>query len=386
MNLNEDTALIKKQIRIIAALIVALFIWMSFSKMDVMAHADGKITPSNFVKTLQNLEGGIITDIHIKVGDKVKAGDLLFRLNSIQYNSDIESTRKQLDSYKVRTIRLMAEVNGKFPTFESDLAYTSSSLFLASDLEKSIPDVIKTEVAEYKIRQEKILQLNQFIALAEKEYQIIKRLTQEGLEPQTELIRSERSLAEKKQALRERKESALAEFNKISNEIRSREDSLTTLTDKMKRTDIISPIDGIVGRVFVTTSGGVLKPGDPLAEIVPIEDELIVEAKLKPSDVAFVRPNMDAKIKITAYDYAVFGSFDAKVKTISPDAILNDKGESFYTVQLISTKKTVDKTGKPLELLPGMMAQVDIITDQRTSLQYLFKPFKDISSTAFKER
>ena len=373
MNLNEDTALIKKQIRIIAALIVALFIWMSFSKMDVMAHADGKITPSNFVKTLQNLEGGIITDIHIKVGDKVKAGDLLFRLNSIQYNSDIESTRKQLDSYKVRTIRLIAEVNGKFPTFESDL-------------EKSVPDVIKTEVAEYKIRQEKILQLNQFIALAEKEYQIIKRLTQEGLEPQTELIRSERSLAEKKQALREQKESALAEFNKISNEIRSREDSLTTLTDKMKRTDIISPIDGIVGRVFVTTSGGVLKPGDPLAEIVPIEDELIVEAKLKPSDVAFVRPNMDAKIKITAYDYAVFGSFDAKVKTISPDAILNDKGESFYTVQLISTKKTVDKTGKPLELLPGMMAQVDIITDQRTFLQYLFKPFKDISSTAFKER
>ncbi len=358
---------------VIALLFGLLLTWMAWAKMDVVANADGRVIPSEYVKTLQNLEGGIITEILIKSGDKVKSGQLLFKLNSIQYSSDLESSRKQNSTLKVRAIRLMAEINQIPPQFDRQLS-------------QIVPEVIQSELAEYAIRQEKIVQLTQFVRLAEKEYAIVQNLTKEGLEPQTELIRYERALAEKKQMVREQRESALAEYNRIASEIKAKEDLLVSLGDKVRRTEIFSPIEGVIGRVFVTTSGGVVKPGDALAEIVPQEGPMIIEAKLKPSDVAFVYPGMKSKIKITAYDYAIYGTFEATVTSISPDAVLNEKGESFYTVKLSSTEKILDKSGQPLEILPGMVAQVGIVTQQRTFFHYLFKPFIDISNNSFKER
>lgn len=370
---DEKYVMYGRRLVLIAVLTAGLIAWMAFGKMDVVANAEGRVVTSEHVSTLQNLEGGIITEILIKSGDRVKQGELLFRLNSVQYSSDLESSKKQNSTLKVRAIRLMAEINQHPPRFDAELS-------------NLVPEVIKSELAEYAIRQEKILQLSQFVKLAEKEFAMISALTKEGLEPQTELIRSERTLAERKQALREQREAALAEYNRISSEIKVKEDALVSLGDKVRRTDIFSPIDGLVGRVFMTTPGGVVKPGDVLVEIVPQEGPMIIEAKLKPSDVAFVLPGMKAKAKITAYDYALFGTFDATVKSVSPDAISNEKGESFYTVRLTSTEKVLDKLGKPLEILPGMVAQVGIVTEKRTFFNYLFKPFTDITSNSFKER
>jgi len=362
-----------KTLVLIAIFLAALVIWMAIGKMDVIAHAEGRVSPSDSVKTLQNLEGGIVTDILIKPGDTVEEGQLLFKLNAVQYSSDLESYRKQNSTLKVRAIRLMAEISQRAPEFTGQLS-------------QSVPEIIQSELAEYSIRQEKILQLNQMVKLAEREYLVIQNLTKEGLEPQAELIRVERALAEKKQMVREQRESALAEYNRISSDLKAKEDILVSLGDKVRRTDVISPVNGVIGRVFLTTTGGVVKPGDPLVEIVPQDNQMIIEAKLRPSDVAFVYPGMKAKAKITAYDYALFGTFEAKVKSVSPDATNNEKGESFYTIRLTSTEKIVDKNGKPLEIIPGMVAQVDIITQQRTFLQYIFKPFTDISTNSFKER
>jgi adhesin transport system membrane fusion protein len=362
-----------RQLIVIAVLTGVLIAWMALGKMDVVANAEGRVITSEHVSTLQNLEGGIITEILIKSGDHVRQGELLFRLNSVQYSSDLESSRKQNSTLKVRAIRLMAEITQQTPRFDVGLSNV-------------VPEVIQSELAEYAIRQERILQLTQFVKLAEKEYAMIQGLTKEGLEPQTELIRSERTLAERQQAVREQREAALAEYNRIASEIKAKEDVLVSLGDKVRRTDIFSPIDGVVGRVFMTTAGGVVKPGDVLVEIVPNEGPMIIEAKLKPSDVAFVMPGMKAHAKITAYDYALFGTFDATVKSVSPDAITNEKGESFYTVRLTSTEKVLDKLGKPLEILPGMVAQVGIATEKRTFFNYLFKPFTDITSNSFKER
>lgn len=371
--MDQDPVRYGRQLSVIATLMGCLVVWMALGKMDVVANADGRVIPSEYVKTLQNLEGGILTEILIKSGDQVNAGQLLFRLNSVQYSSDLESSRKQNSTLKVRAARLLAEINQRSPSFSPELALV-------------LPEVIQSELAEYAIRQEKIAQLSQFVKLAEKEHAIIQGLTKEGLEPQTELLRSERLLAEKKQLVREQREAALAEYNRISSEIKAKEDLLISLGDKVRRTEVHSPIDGVIGRVFVTTAGGVVKPGDGLVEIVPLDGPMVIEAKLKPSDVAFVQPGMKAKAKITAYDYALFGTFEAVVKSVSPDAITNEKGESFYTVRLNSSEKILDKSGQPLAILPGMVAQVGIVTEKRTFFNYLFKPFTDITNNSFKER
>ena len=147
-----------------------------------------------------------------------------------------------------------------------------------------------------------------------------------------------------------------------------------------------SPIKGTVGRVFVTTTGGVVKPGDPMAEIVPTEEGVVIEAKLKPSDVGFIYPGIGAKIKISAYDYAVFGFFDAEVISVSPDATANEKGEFFYTVKLGAPVSSLGSGDKTLPILPGMTAQVDMLTEKRTFLQYVLKPLSRVSDNAFRER
>lgn len=371
--IKQDSLRYGWHLAVISALTALLLAWMAYGKMDVVANADGRVIPSENVKTLQNLEGGILSEILVKSGDPVRTGQLLFRLNSVQYSSDLESSRKQNSTLKVRAMRLLAEITQRPPQFSPEL----STL---------VPEVIQSELAEYLIRQEKIEQLTQLVKLSEKEHAIIQGLVKEGLEPQTELLRSERMLAEKRQQVREQREAALAEYNRISSEIKAKEDLLVSLGDKVRRTEVFSPIDGMVGRVFMTTAGGVVKPGEALIEIVPLDGPMIIEAKLKPSDVAFVRPNMKAKAKITAYDYSLFGTFEATVISVSPDAITNEKGESFYTVRLSSSEKVLDKSGRPLVILPGMVAQVGIVTEKRTFFNYLFKPLTDITTNSFKER
>lgn len=182
--MDQDPFRYGRHLAVIAVLMAFLLAWMALGKMDVVANADGRVIPSENVKTLQNLEGGILTEILVKSGDQVRAGQLLFRLNSVQYSSDLESSRKQNSTLKVRATRLLAEINQRPPQF-------------AANLSAVVPEVIQSELAEYSIRQEKIAQLSQFVKLAEKEYAMIQGLAREGLEPQTELLRSERMLAEK---------------------------------------------------------------------------------------------------------------------------------------------------------------------------------------------
>jgi multidrug efflux pump subunit AcrA (membrane-fusion protein) len=363
----------KRMLLAIGILVVLLMLWMGLAKIDVVAHAEGKVIPSEFSKIVQNLEGGVIAEINIRQGQRVQTGELLLRLNSIQYSSDLESTKKQINALIARRARLEAEIKEKPIQFPDNLI-------------NGAKDIVQAESLEYQLRREKLNQLRKFVELAEKEYQLIVRLNKEGLEPNAEVIRAERGLTERRQMFNDFKETTASELGRVANEFRAKEDSLISLGDKVNRTDVISPVDGIVGRVFVTTNGGVVKPGEPIAEIIPLDDELVIEAKLKPSDVAFVYPGMLAKIKITAYDYAIYGSFNGKIRSVSPDAVTNEKGESHYIVRVVSEDKKREQDGKPLVIIPGMMTQVDIVTEQRTFLQYLLKPFEQISTNSFKER
>jgi adhesin transport system membrane fusion protein len=178
----------------------------------------------------------------------------------------------------------------------------------------------------------------------------------------------------------------LAELNRSTLELRAAEETMPALSDRLARTEIKSPMKGVVNRVFVSTVGGVVKPGEHIVEIVPADDELIMEALVRPQDIGFVRVGQSARVKVTAYDFALFGSMEGTVRSISPDVVTNDKGETFYNVRVETRTRAIETLDKKLPVIPGMQVQVDIITGSKTVLQFLSKPLVAMKENAFRER
>ncbi len=369
------TPLKKQYLRLVFITVttVCLIAWIFLGEIDVVTQASGKVIPSDYVKIVQNLEGGVIKNITVKQGMFVKEGDVLLQISAISFKSEYDSTKKRLASLTARKIRLAAE---------SD----SNDLIFPDKLIENYPEIVSSEKKEFNSRRQKREQLLKLISLAVQEYELIRKLREEGLEPEIELLKAERALAEKQQSLNDFKTTTIVEYSRVSDEIRTIEDSILTLNDKILRSEVLSPVDGVVGRVFVNTTGGVIKPGEPIVEIVPVDDKLEIEANLLPADVAFIKPGMSAAIKISAYDSSIFGNFHGSVVSISPDAITNSQGETYYQMRLTSDSGKIDESGKNLPILPGMVAQVDIITQRRTFFQYIFKPFDTIKSSSFRER
>jgi adhesin transport system membrane fusion protein len=363
----------RRTLYVIAGLTLILILWASFGTMEELARADGKVVPSDQVKILQNLEGGIVVDIQAKPGQAVKAGDLLFRLSSVQYGADLESLKKQVTILKIREQRLLAEINDRPPAYPAELL---------ADMKTQVD----LEVKEYLSRREKVSYLKESFKSAQEEYAIIEQLVKRGLEPKAELMRSQRARSERGLALQSHMEMTSSELNRVSAELAPKQEQLKALADKLDRTEIVSPINGVISKQYVTNTGGVIKPGEPLAEIVPSEDQLVVEAQLKPEDVALVRPGMTARVKLTAYDSAVFGGFEAKVAYVAADATVTQDGKNFYLIKLESPKPFFRGVSKELPIMPGMVAQVDIITGKRTFLQYIFKPLNQVAKGSFTER
>ncbi len=357
----------------IAALTVVVILWAAFGTMEELARADGKVVPSDQVRVLQNLEGGIVVEIHAKAGQAVQSGDLLFRLSSIQYGADLESLKKQVAILKIREQRLLAEINDKTPIYPIELT-------------QGMETQIQLEAKEYLSRREKMNHLRESYKSSQDEYRIIEQLVQKGLEPKAELMRSKRAMSERGLALQSHLEMTSAELNRVLAELAPKQEQLKALADKLQRTEIVAPINGVISKQYVNNTGGVVKPGEPLAEIVPSEDQLVVEAQLKPADVAFVRPGMSARVKLTAYDSDIFGGFEAKVSYVAADATVTQDGKNFYLIKLEAPKPFFRGVSKELPIMPGMVAEVDIITGRRTFLQYIFKPLNKVVKDSFTER
>jgi adhesin transport system membrane fusion protein len=251
---------------------------------------------------------------------------------------------------------------------------------------------------------------SRMLALGREEREILSRLVAKGLEPKLELVRLDRTLADaegreetarsaikrlqsgvdetmarKDSAVRQFRSDARAESNKTLAEYRSLKEILPSLKDKKGRTEMRSPVAGIVNRVMVNTVGGVVKPGEPIVEVVPVDEQLVLEANVLPSDIGFVKVGQMANVKLTAYDYSIFGSLMGKVVRIAPDSVTNEKGESFYVAR-IETSSSMEVRGNKFEVMPGMQAQVDIITGHRTIWEYLSKPLVAVKENAFRER
>lgn len=409
---------------VIAVFFVALFAWISVAEVDTVTRAQGRVIPSSKLQMVQNLEGGIIAEIRVKQGQRVEAGDLLVLLSAVQHDGDRKAREQQLLGLKARAARLTAQAAGEqAPKYPADVQASARDVVLAENaalLSKKLELDSQAEVLDAQIAQ-KTRELDEAkisleaarrtLELGREERATVARLVERGLEPRLELVRLDRSLAEldgraqvavvtitrlgsaieemrarRNTITRQYRAEALGELNRTITELSALEQSLPALKDRVARTEIRSPMKGVVNRLFVTTTGGVVKPGEPIVEVVPVDDDLVVEALVLPKDIGFVKLGQPARVKVTAYDYAIFGAMDGTVKNISADAVPNEKGEAFYQVRIETATKAIAALDKQLPIQPGMQAQVDVITGKKTILQFLSKPIVAMRENAFRER
>ncbi len=402
---------------------LAFFVWAAVWEIEEATLAEGRIVPSAKVQVVQSLEGGIVKTIHVRQGDEVKEGDLLVSLSTVQAGADYESRRQQALALSARVTRLTAEVEDKPLAFPADLARAAPGFVEGEsavhrgrivELRTSLAvldaqvDQRNKELAEARVS---LATAQRLLALGREERGILADLVAKRLEPRLELIRLDRALAEQEgrvesttvaiQRLQsaiveigQKKDATLAQFrsqalgdlSRSIGELRALQETLPGLSDKVDRSELRAPMNGIVNRVLVTTVSGVIKPGEPIVEIVPGEDRLVVEARVSPQDIGFVRAGQRARIRLTAYDFAIFGSLEGEVSNVGADAIVGEKGESAYLVRIESQTPYLESFGRKLPIIPGMVAQSTIITGSRTILTYLTKPVFRTMQNAFRER
>nr|WP_052127423.1 HlyD family type I secretion periplasmic adaptor subunit [Enterobacter cancerogenus] len=369
-------------ITISAALILISLVWAWFGTLDEVSTGTGKVIPSSRDQVLQSLEGGILTELYVHEGDRVKAGQVVARLDATRSQSSVGESAARYRAALAAASRLRAEVNDDPLTFPNEL--------------KAYPDLIASETRLYKTKRAQLSdstkQFNESLALANKELAITQKLAKTGAASSVEVLRLQRDKSDLELKLtdmrsqyyvqaREELAKASAEADSLAEVIKGREDTVTRLT-------IRAPMNGIVKNIKVSTVGGVIPPNGELMNIVPLNDRLLIEARLSPRDIAFIHPGQRAVVKISAYDYAIYGGMNGVVESISPDTIQDEvKPEIYYYRVFIRTDNDYvqNKAGKRYSISPGMVSTVDIKTGEKTIMDYLVKPFNK-AKEAMRER
>lgn len=406
------------------AFIAAFIAWAAFANIGETTVGEGKVIPSSQIQVVQNLEGGIVSEIRVKVGDVVQKNQVLMLIDDTRYTSSFQENKAKNDALTAKIARLSAEVSGQsfslpaqFKKENPDLATRELSLYQQRQAEfgantSVFRQQIDQRMQELKEKRYRIGQINTSLELLNKELTMSRPLVKQGAMSEVELLRLERQANDLKGELESTKimiprlESAVAEAkNKLEsyvakfradalaelNQVRAEQEGISAtgvaLKDRVERAVVRSPLAGTVKSVKVTTIGGVVQPGSDLLEIVPLEDNLLVEARVKPRDIAYLRPGQESLVKITAYDFSIYGGFPAKLEYISADSITDEKkNESYYLVRVRTTSSTPARSDKPLAIIPGMTATVHIQTGEKTFLHYLLKPIIKTKEMAFRER
>jgi adhesin transport system membrane fusion protein len=406
-----------------AIFIVVALTWAAYANLDEVTRGEGKVIPSAKIQVVQNLEGGILTEILVQEGDYVGKDQPLLRLDDIRFSSSYKETRSKYLTLLARSARFFAEANDtpvEIPAIvwqeDPELARNETSLFesRANSLQSSINILrqqeaqTKQELAEHNAQENK---LSRSYALVKQELDMSAPLEADGAISEVEILRLKRSVNELRGELEAtrlavpRLQSAYEEIrskiddieisfrteargklNEIEAELSSIEETLRGQEDRVNRTLVTSPVKGTVKQILVTTVGGVIKPGMDLVEIVPLEGNLLVEAHVRPADIAFLRPDQKAQVKLTAYDYAIYGGLPAKLEHISADTITDENGESFYLIKVRTERNYLGSESHPLKIIPGMTAVVDILTGEKSVLDYLLKPVLRARDNAMRER
>ena len=408
------------------AFVIAFIVWAGYANIGETTVGDGKVIPSSQIQVVQNLEGGIVSDIKVKVGDVVRKNQVLMLIDDTRYASSFQENKAKNDALTAKIARLTAEVSGKnfelpqkFVRDNPDLAERELTLYRSRQAEfnantAAFRQQIDQRAGELKEKRGRLKQIEISLELLNRELAMSRPLVKAGAMSEVELLRLERqqndlqgeldstkitiprldaAISEARSKLdsyvAKFRNDALAELNQVRAEQEGTSATGVALKDRVERAVVRSPVNGTVKSVKITTVGGVVQPGFELLEIVPLEDSLLVEARVKPRDIAFLRPGQDALVKITAYDFSIYGGFPAKLEQIGADTITDEKAgksESYYVVRVRTTSTVPARRDKPLAIIPGMTATVHIQTGEKTFLQYLLKPIIKTKEMAFRER
>jgi adhesin transport system membrane fusion protein len=410
----------------VVAFVVAFFLWAGFTELDRTVRGQGRVIPSSRLQIVSNLEGGIVQDILVRQGQLVRAGDVLIRLDPTQTGAEFGSGEATVSALSFKVARLQAEIMGREPVYPpaadpilaeqirieqalhaSRMADLAALLGAASARLSQVQRSVAEAESAYQARSETYRQRRA-------EARIIRPLVERGIEPRLSLVQAESAAdiaqsemegsgqavsraragvaeanASLAQARQQWRAQAATELTNAQAEIAARRRALPALANRLERTVLRAPLAGRINRVLVSTRGGTIRAGEPVVEIVPSEGSLLIEARVTPADIAFVSIGQHARVAITAYDRSIYGVLEGRVVGISPDAVLEERtGETFYIVRVRTDQAELRAPGgaQAMPIGVGMVAEVDLLGEKRSVLQYLLTPITRLRETALREQ
>ncbi len=431
--------------RVMLYVVIVFFIvasaWASWAKIDKVTRGQGKVVPSSQVQVIQNLEGGLVKKILVHEGEQVQKGQQLILIDDTRFRSDYREREQQVANLTANVLQLSASLasviiddNFSEDKWQESVRIDYNKLVFPPALSDTQPELVARQRAEYrqdldnlrnqisvgaqqvKQKQQELVEiqarirnLRQSYDFARKELEITQPLADEGVVPRIELLKLQRQVNDTRRELTSSelkvpslkstiREAMLSridaaqkfrsqqqqELNQVQDKLSSMTESAVGLEDRVNRTTVISPVTGTVKTLYVNTVGGVIQPGMDIVEIVPTEDTLLVEAQIRPQDIGFLRPELPAIVKFSAYDFTKYGGLEGTLEHISADTTQDDQGNSFYIVR-VRTKETSLGQDKTLRIIPGMTASIDIITGKRTVMEYLLEPILRAKKNAIRE-
>ena len=370
----------------IAAVVVVFILWAAFAWVDEIVRAQGSVVSSSRPQIIQNLEGGILAELNVAEGDIVEPGQTLARLFGTQYQAVVDELSDQIAALEIRRIRLEAEMQGEL------------DFVVPEDLARRVPDIVASEQAlltarlgEYNARVDGA----QAIAKqAKKERELLENMFEKNVAPLIEVTRARKAASDAEgqlaEAINKSELERATDYSKTQTDLATLKQKLRQSSDQLARTILVAPMRGVVNKLSITTIGGVVRSGEEIMQIIPLDDELFIEAEVAPRDIASVREGQEATIKLSAYDYTIWGSMKAEVTFISADTFKDERsrdpnGDPHYKVTLRVDREAFTERQQGLEIKPGMLAEVELQTGGKTVLTYLAKPLYK-STEAFRER
>jgi adhesin transport system membrane fusion protein len=422
--LERTPSKVSRVIRIWLIAVLGFIVWASFASIDEITKGSGKVIPYGQNQNIQNLEGGIVESIMVHEGDDVKEGQAILKINNSKSVSSATSNDIKVASLRAKQLRLRSEANMvPFIVPETADANFKAQLELErklydSDMEEykakdqSLLDEIEQKKQEYTEAAGSIENIKRSLKYSQEEIEMTAPMVREGVKSKVDFLKLKRdsndiqqkldsavtSLPRLSAAISESRNKrieaqhkfvndAREELNKVTAELEGSNAEQVALTDQVNRTLVTSPVNGIVQKLYINTVGGVIKPGDTLVEIVPTGEKLYLEIKIKPTDIAFIRPGAEASVKFSAYDYSIYGGLTGKVVSISPDSITDEKeNQTYYLVKIETKKNYLGSKEHPLRIIPGMVVDANIVTGEKTVMQYILKPILKSKQYVFTER
>ncbi len=407
----------------ILLLVVFFVVWASLSKVEITTRGSGQVVPSQEIQVVQSLEGGILSELLVREGDLVEKGQILMRISDVAFSSEERGVEAKSLGLRAKKARLDAEAAG--------VAFN-----LPEDIAKNVPQIAANETALYNSRQQELANAKAILddkinkaeaqiaetnadikrikdsrGLLYKELEITRQMVAQRAVPKLEEIRLQREVSDLSGQLKANEEKlvglqaelsaskrelqdqddkfrsqALGELNEVETQIRQLEESLKSIGDRVSRAELRAPVTGIINNIALKTIGGVIEPAHKLIEIVPVDDELKIVAKVRPNEIAFLHPGQPVKVKITAYDPQRYGSLDGQLARIGATSVTDREGNIFFEIEVRTDKNYLGTEDNKLPITPGMVAQTEVITGKRTIMEYLMKPVLRARDRALRER